>query len=155
MRLFPDKLIQTRPNLPSLDSSYLELALNSGCSRAFIETKIRTTAGQSGVSGGDVKLTPVAICLLREQKEIVRRLEAQFEAIEQNEREIDAALERAEALRQSILKKAFSGQLVEQDPDDEPACVLLERIRKERQTTAAVKKPKKNTTRQRKAKDSR
>jgi len=48
--------------------------------------------------------------------------------IEQNEREIDAALKRSSALRQSILKKAFTGQLVPQDPTDEPASALFERI---------------------------
>ena len=46
--------------------------------------------------------------------------------------EIKAALARAEALRQSILKRAFSGQLVLQDPTDEPASALLKRIRAER-----------------------
>jgi type I restriction enzyme S subunit len=68
----------------------------------------------------------------------VRLLDAQFEGIEQNEREIDAALKRSEALRQSILKKAFTGQLVHQDPADEPASTLLERIRAEQ----VVKCPK-------------
>jgi type I restriction enzyme S subunit len=43
---------------------------------------------------------------------------------------VDESLAKTEALRQSILKKAFAGQLVPQDPDDEPADVLLERIRK-------------------------
>ena len=48
------------------------------------------------------------------------------------EAEIDAALNRAGALRQSILKKAFSGRLVPQDPGDEPAYALLEQIKAER-----------------------
>ena len=53
-----------------------------------------------------------------------------------------AALKRSAALRQSILKKAFTGQLVPQDPTDEPASALLERIREEREVTA--KTPKRN-----------
>ncbi len=63
-----------------------------------------------------------------------------FTVIEQNEREIDAALKRRAALRQSILKKAFTGQLVAQDPSDEPASALLERLRKERATHTLPKK---------------
>ena len=79
---------------------------------------------------------PVPPCSLPEQQEIVRLLDAQFEMIEQNEREIDDALKRSEALRQSILKKAFTAQLVPQDPTDEPASVLLDRIRTERTNVA-------------------
>ena len=48
------------------------------------------------------------------------------------EREVEAALARARRLRQSILKRAFEGRLVEQDPDDEPASVLLARIKRAR-----------------------
>lgn len=131
-RLYPDKLIRTRPDLPLLDPRYLEIALNCGLSRAWLETKIRTTAGQSGVSGGDVKAMPVPLCSLPEQQEIVRLLDEQFEVIERNEREIDAALQRSEALRQAILKKAFTGHLVPQDSSDEPAAQLLARLRTER-----------------------
>ena len=73
-----------------------------------------------------------------EQQEIVRLLDAQFEVIEQNERELDAALKRSEALRQSVLKRAFSGRLVPQDPTDEPASTLLERIRAEREAAPTM-----------------
>ncbi len=71
-------------------------------------------------------------CSLPEQQEIVRLLDAQFEVIERNERELDAALKRSEALRQAILKKAFTGRLVSQDPTDEPASELLARLRADR-----------------------
>jgi type I restriction enzyme, S subunit len=54
---------------------------------------------------------------------------------------VDSALKRAEQLRQAILKRAFEGRLVPPDPNDEPASVLLERIRAERGTVeAGVKK---------------
>ncbi len=142
-RLFPDKLIQTRVDLQSIEPAFLEGALNSGESRSYIEGKIRTTAGQSGVSGGDIKTIPVPLCSLPEQLEIVRILDEQFAVIEQNEREIDAALARSEALRQAILKKAFSGQLVPQDPNDEPASALLDRIRAERAAGKTKQPPRK------------
>ncbi len=76
---------------------------------------------------------PFVLCSLPEQHELVRLVEERFTAMERSGREIDVALERAEALRQSILKKAFAGQLVAQDPTDEPASILLERIKAERE----------------------
>jgi type I restriction enzyme S subunit len=86
---------------------------------------------------------PFVVCSLPEQHEIIRLLDEQFEVIERNEREIDAALRRSEALRQAILKKAFTGQLVPQDPDDEPARVLLARLRAQKQPEP-IRQSKKN-----------
>jgi type I restriction enzyme, S subunit len=105
------------------------------------------TAGGVGInhlSAGKFSRLPVPLCSLPEQREIVRLLDEQFTVIEQNEREIDVALKRSAALRQSILKKAFTGQLVPQDPTDEPASALLERILNERETASENRKTLEN-----------
>lgn len=55
---------------------------------------------------------------------------------------VELGLKQSAAQRKNILRAAFSGQLMSQDPNDEPASVLLERIRAERAVQAAVKKPR-------------
>ena len=72
---------------------------------------------------------------LAEQRRIVAEVERRLSVIQQAEDTVEASLKRAERLRQSILKQAFSGQLVPQDPNDEPASLLLERIRTQREAT--------------------
>ena len=101
----------------------------------YVSGKFAQVAGGVGINHlSAFKFAQIALplCSLAEQQEIVRLLEERFAAIEQQEREIDSALNQAEMLRQSILKKAFSGQLVPQDPDDEPASILLKRIKAEK-----------------------
>ena len=67
-----------------------------------------------------------------EQKKIVEEIETRFALADKVEKVVDDNIKQAKQLKQSILKKAFEGRLVPQDPTDEPASVLLEKIKKEK-----------------------
>jgi len=88
---------------------------------------------QPNLNLGIIQNMIIPICSENEAAEIVAHLDAQFSIIDSLESDIKTNLQKTEALRQSILKKAFAGELVPQDPSDEPAAVLLERIRVERE----------------------
>ncbi len=94
-------------------------------------------SAQDGFNKGDLSTIEVALPPLLEQTEIVRRVEQLFAFADQLEARVKAAQVRIDRLTQSILAKAFRGELVPQDPNDEPASVLLERIKAQR---AAVPK---------------
>ena len=87
---------------------------------------------------------PVAILWQREQKQIMQEIGARLSEVDQLDQTITTSLQQAEALRQSILKKAFSDQLVAQDVNDEPASVLLDRIKAEKAARVVTAKPRKS-----------
>lgn len=89
-------------------------------------------AAQPNLNTDLIKETPIPMCSPAERAILTQKIEAVLSGSDHIEQVIATSLQQAEALRQSILKKAFSGQLVPQHPDDEPASVLLERIRAER-----------------------
>ncbi|MGE8361682.1 restriction endonuclease subunit S [Pseudomonas sp.] len=86
---------------------------------------------------------PIPLPPLEEQTEIVRRVEQLFAFADQLEAKVAAAKTRIDHLTQSILAKAFRGELVPQDPNDEPASVLLERIKAQRAAAPKAKRGRK------------
>ncbi|CAH1080575.1 hypothetical protein NTG1052_370001 [Candidatus Nitrotoga sp. 1052] len=79
-----------------------------------------------------IRSITVPICSGVEADAVIETLAARLSEVDQLELTITTSLRQSEALRQSILKKAFSGKLVPQDPHDEPASALLARIKTEK-----------------------
>jgi hypothetical protein len=116
---------------------YAELFFQAPNVHDRVIAKSKSSAGQNGVSGSDIKAQPFAVPPLAEQQEIVRRVEALFKTADSLEARYRTAKAHVDKLTQSILAKAFRGELVTQDEKDEPAAVLLERIKAERTSKLA------------------
>ena len=84
----------------------------------------------TGINIEDLRLLPIALPSLREQEEIVRRVEGLFKLADEIEARYQKAKAHVDKLTQAILAKAFRGELVPQDPNDEPASTLLQKIKK-------------------------
>jgi len=124
-------LIRVRLNSACLPD-YLATFLNSVHGRGWVAEVVSQQVGQANVSGAKLKALRVPTPPVEEQKRIVSEVERRMSLVEAVRHEVEAGLGRAARLRQSILKCAFEGKLVPQDPTDEPASVLLERIRASR-----------------------
>jgi len=140
--LHPDKLIRIKVLLGYPISSYVEFASNNGFSRKHMVSRARTTAGQTGISGTDIREMPIPFCPLNEQKQILEIITERLSLVSNIEELIDKSIQRSSRLRQAILKRAFEGKLIPQDPNDEPASVHLEKIRAERKSNVDKKSKK-------------
>lgn len=108
--------------------NYVAMYLASEIGRKRLISNCKHAVNQASINQGDVKATPIPLPPVAEQIEIFSAVNAYLESAKAVERACEIELKRSTALRQSILKDAFSGRLVPQDPNDEPASALLERI---------------------------
>jgi type I restriction enzyme S subunit len=96
----------------------------------YNETRSAGEGGaQPALNAPRIMLIPIPLAPVHEQKIIVSKIEQLFAHADGLEKFVKAANDRAEVLERSVLTKAFRGELLPQDPADEPASVLLERIR--------------------------
>lgn len=130
-------LIRLRLDRKRILPAFLHIVLNSPAVRARIERQAKSTSGVHNLNSAETKSIAFDLPDIDTQAEIVEAVEEAVVRIEQGEAWCETELKRSAALRQSILKDAFSGKLVPQDPSDESAEKLLERIR-----AARAEKPK-------------
>jgi type I restriction enzyme S subunit len=142
--MLSDKILRFR--LHNVVPQWLLYVLRTSWGRAEIE-RLATGNQESMRNIGQDRVRAIRIPLppLAEQRRIIDKLEAHMAGLHAVESELARAQTRAARLRQAILKKAFEGKLVPQDPNDEPASILLQRIRS---TRAHAPRPAHGRTRQ-------
>lgn len=118
---------------------YIEAIVRSWPVQKYFE-KVQYGLTKPGLNLSQVAETPVPLPCKEEQAEIIDRVEDLMSRIDAMQEWCEAGLKRSATLRQSILKDAFSGKLVQQDPADEPASELLTRIQAARAATKPIKK---------------
>jgi type I restriction enzyme S subunit len=121
-------------------SSWLYYFLCSGVSITEIVHETRGSAGQSNISLSQCRDFIFPVPPIDEQQEIVGRVETLFAYADRLEARYQKALAQVERLTPALLSKAFRGELVPQDPNDEPASVLLERIQAEKSRMKSERK---------------
>lgn len=129
--IFAGYLIRINQINSIVNGQYLSLYLNSPLAKQ-LGNRVKTDGvNQSNINGEKLINYPFPYCSLEEQEIIVSILEKYFFSIDSLERDIQSNLFKLNTMRQSILKKAFSGELTHQDSKDEPAIELMEKIQKE------------------------
>lgn len=116
--------------------------------KLWFQTAGKQTTNLASINMSMLRSFPVPVAPADEQTEVLAQMRVQLDSLGRQEEATDLAMKQATAQRQYILRAAFAGQLVPQDPNDEPASVLLERIRAER--TERANQPKARRTKQEK-----
>jgi type I restriction enzyme S subunit len=130
--LYPDKLIRVVVDRRVADPAFVELACATGPTLDAIRARRKTTAGQVGIAGGQLKAVPIPVPPLHDQQRIVAAVEHRLSVVAAMATTIATSGRRSASLRRAILERAFQGELVGQDPSDEPASALIAQIRADR-----------------------
>lgn len=136
-------LIRIRPKHDVVMPKFLTLMLEAPAIRGIIEAGARSTSGVNNVNATELGALTVPLFDIDEQAEIVRRIESAFCWLDRMAADHAAAVRFLPKLDAAILAKAFQGKLIPQDPNDEPAAQLLERVEAARETAPEQKRRRK------------
>ena len=114
--LYAGYLIRIRPNPAVVLPEYLAVLISSHLARVQIEGFAKSTSGVNNINSGEIQSLIVPLCSVQEQQEVVAQLSAMISGMDATTTEIDEQLRTTDTLRQAVLKKAFAGQLVAQEP---------------------------------------
>lgn len=139
--IFPDLLIRVRV-ADALLPEFLNIVLKARRVRRYFQTSAQGIAGSMPkIDQGVVERLDLPVPRLEEQRSVIETVEHQLSLVDALAAAVDAALRRSAALRRAILARAFAGELVPQDPSDEPASALLERIAAQRAAAGSMRRP--------------
>jgi len=125
------RAVAVLPIAPPIEARYVEICFRNPTKARELTGKAHEVARKT-LNLEDVRATCIPLPPQDEQAVIAEMVDDTWTIVQSVEQTVEANLKRADRLRQSILKAAFKGRLVAQDPSDEPAAALLERIRAER-----------------------
>ncbi len=129
-------IFRARLYLSEMPVKWVMFYTNSEQGRAYFVDASKQTTNLASINLTQLRSCPIPVPPLLEQQQIVAEIDRRLSVADEVERTVDASLAQAERLRQSILKRAFAGKLLPQDPNDEPAERLLERIKAARRAAA-------------------
>ncbi len=151
--VFESNMMRLSVVIDLISPEYLIRFLNCQHGLQELRKNAKHAVNQSSINQQDVKTINIPLPPLTEQIEIVRQVDKLFALADKLENHYQIAKAKVDKLSQSVLAKAFRGELVPQDPDDEPAEKLLARIQEEKaKMEAELKKIKRKISGRKKAK---
>lgn len=141
--LFAGYLMRLRVDQSRALPAFIQLCLSAPAQRAYIERTAKSTSGVNNLNAEELRALVLRLPSLAEQADIVRRVEALFKLAARIEAGYTAACTRTLRIFPLLLAKAFRGELVPQNPNDESASTLLSSLAAERGQTGAAHKAQK------------
>lgn len=137
--VFESNIMRIELDLRTSNPKYIIYYLNSIYGLLELRKNAKHAVNQASINQQDVKSSLIILPSLEEQEEIVSKVASLLAKADAIEAQYQTLKEKIDKLPQALLAKAFKGELVPQDPNDEPASVLLERIKEDKATVASTK----------------